>query len=392
MIELDWVGYVATFVAMGCPFIVSTIFLRFSSPMVDKPRIGAIDGARGYLAMAVVVHHFLINWNYTYSSDWRLPSSLFFANLGPEAVIMFFMITAFLFYGKLLRNTGRIDWRAIFIGRLLRLGPLFYSALCLVVAISIIAKGGLVVPPIDFVGQLANWATFTIAGGATRINDCVQSNRILLGAAWSLAYEWCFYLSLPLLALTLARLPRWTRILVLSVATVLISSVPALNFFNFYSRQCAPFWFGMLALEVTSFSALRPILRSSPASLGAGLAIGVALLLADGPYTLTKMVLLFFAFCCIASDNNLFGLLSRLESRLLGDSSYSIYLLHGFILFAIGYVIHGRSDPFVWVLLPVATSATAAFSIITYRYIERPFMCCAPRSRRGGQTTADGAP
>jgi peptidoglycan/LPS O-acetylase OafA/YrhL len=134
----------------------------------------------------------------------------------------------------------------------------------------------------------------------------------------------------------------------------------------------------MLALEVTSFSALRPILRSSPASLGAGLAIGVALLLADGPYTLTKMVL--------------FGLLSRLESRLLGDSSYSIYLLHGFILFAIGYVIHGRSDPFVWVLLPVATSATAAFSIITYRYIERPFMCCAPRSRRGGQTTADGAP
>src|ERR1700761_6804237 len=82
--------------------------LRIQAP---KHRFAAIDGLRGYLAIFVFLHHSSI-WYYFHSiHEWsHLPSSLF-NHLGSTSVALFFMITAFLFFSRLIDARGSdFDW------------------------------------------------------------------------------------------------------------------------------------------------------------------------------------------------------------------------------------------------------------------------------------------
>src|SRR5690242_20657357 len=74
-------------------------------------RIGCIDGLRGYLALGVMVHHFVIWLGVLAGLPWRPPTLALFTNLGQGAVTLFFMVTGALFYGKILGGLRGVDWR-----------------------------------------------------------------------------------------------------------------------------------------------------------------------------------------------------------------------------------------------------------------------------------------
>ena len=107
-------------------FGVATILVRVSPSIgrtlaeVEIGRHTAIDGLRGLLGIAVFVHHTVITWFFLHGDGWRLPPSRFIVHFGQSSVALFFMITAFLFWGRVLdreaRSTGRRFSFLAFIG------------------------------------------------------------------------------------------------------------------------------------------------------------------------------------------------------------------------------------------------------------------------------------
>jgi len=97
-------------------------------------------------------------------------------------------------------------------------------------------------------------------------------------------------------------------------------------------------------------------------------------------YAPLPIILLSAAFIVIACGNTLFGVLSWDSSRLLGDLSYGIYLLHGVVLFSVFRLGMGPavavalspSEHCVVVLLCTPVVIFAAFC--THRFIELPWM------------------
>lgn len=96
-----------------------------------KPvKFESIDGLRGYLAFFVVLHHACIYYYYLPSDGWGLPPQNLYSQFGQTSVSLFFMITGFLFFNKLIeaREKG-MDWLYYIISRFMRLYPLYLFAL-----------------------------------------------------------------------------------------------------------------------------------------------------------------------------------------------------------------------------------------------------------------------
>jgi len=107
----------ATLIAL----LFCTVLGRRRTKVLTLSRYPTVDGLRGYLAFFVFLHHTVITYFYIATGEWRVPPSNLFTQLGQASVSLFFMITAFLFYGKVLDNkNGSIDWLKFFVGRLMR--------------------------------------------------------------------------------------------------------------------------------------------------------------------------------------------------------------------------------------------------------------------------------
>src|ERR1700761_4154599 len=96
--------------------------------MGNRPdHITELDGLRALAALSVFVSHAGLYSHYLATGRWELVAPVFTV-LGQGGVALFFMITGFLFWGRLLRAHGRPDWRILYIGRVFRIGPLYLLA------------------------------------------------------------------------------------------------------------------------------------------------------------------------------------------------------------------------------------------------------------------------
>ena len=94
------------------------------------------------------------------------------------------------------------------------------------------------------------------------------------------------------------------------------------------------------------------------------------------------MIALFFLI--VASGNDLFGLLTHPASLVLGEISYSIYLLHGIVL----YLLFTVFEPFsigglpltqFLLLAPVLAVGIVAVAALSYAAVERPALMAGRR-------------
>jgi peptidoglycan/LPS O-acetylase OafA/YrhL len=368
---------------------------------IGEQRNITIDGVRGYLALGVLCHHFLINWLYALTAKWGEPPITFFKNAGPVGVSVFFMITAFLFYGKLVRNDGKVRWRALYTGRILRLTPMYLVSVALVLAVvGAYTNFSAAVSYSDLVAQIATWATFTLFG-APDVNGYHDTQFIIAGVTWSLRYEWLFYLCLPLMAaaLRLARLSNAQRVAVLGLSLLVVEMASSYATSGFLGKLGA-FLAGMVAYELHSRDWLARFATSRLANVVSGAALALALFLPLQRYGAGQILLALAAFTLIAAGNDLFGILRTRLSIKLGEASYSIYLLHGIFLHLLfAAIIHPRFDLhslWIWSLLPVSIIAVSIVSTYTYRFVEQPFINLGrPRAKispEGELTTREVAP
>ncbi len=348
------------------PIFVVVITALASIHLLDKlwplpqmaQRVTTIDGLRGYLALAVFLHHACIWHFFLHNGQWQAPPSRIYTHLGQSSVSLFFMITGYLFFNKILRAPDRpVDWLQLYVSRCLRILPLFLTATALVL--------------LFYALQKYQWLPLV---DAVRYGDTPLKLQITAGVRWTLSYEWRFYFFLPLLALLLLRKPplAWVAVGVLYLSLSGWSKVIDVHGLTFLG--------GMLAAWLSTHVLLRRFATTPAASaLAVGL-LGVAVLGFDTAYALLPACLLSGAFVLIANGTNLFGLLHLRSSNLLGHITFGVYLLHGIVLFAmfrliVGYGWGAGLSPFQhWLVIFGLTPVLISVAFIAFKRIEEPAM------------------
>jgi peptidoglycan/LPS O-acetylase OafA/YrhL len=97
------------------------------------------------------------------------------------------------------------------------------------------------------------------------------------------------------------------------------------------------------------------------------------------------LLLLSFAFAIIACGNSLFGALEWSPARGLGEVGYSIYLLHGVVLFVAFDLLLGPAETVAlgttghWAVVYACAAIVPMLSYATFRLIEAPAMASVDR-------------
>lgn len=329
-------------------------------------RFTHLDGLRAVAALMVVCSHYIVYAGLITNSpvDTRLTDAL-----GAVGVQIFFGITGFLFTRKTL--SGRIDVEALISSRVRRIVPMYLVAMTAAIAAALYVLDAAHKPiELHVVDLLRVYAYGFIAGQLPSISGLSIAGQA--GQMWTLAWEWSFYLLVPVLG---ALLERPSRATIGFVAMVLIAlageyggSLPVWTFF-LPGIICA-----LLEKRIKPSERMQMMLTTVGAAL-----IAVALLVRMPLYGFAQIALMLAAFPAL-----LFGHhepLSLRPLRLLGEVSYSVYLLH--LTLASLFITYIHSDsaylqyqtPIERLPLAMATVIGLFFlSFATYALIERPFM------------------
>lgn len=350
------------------------LVMRQGNP-ITHDRYASLDGLRGYLAFFVFLHHSSIWYFYLRFEQWKLPSSNLYTHFGQSSVALFFMITGFLFFSKLIDGRSMaIDWERLYVSRFLRLVPLYIFAMFIMFLLVAVVSNGVMNEPFAVLAKSAmRWLGFTILGSPD-INRVPHTSTLVAGVTWSLPYEWFFYFSLPLLALVVgvkAPLPY----ILLSIATALF-----LVLWHPTTHHLASFAGGIAAAFLVRLELFRKFAASGIATL---ICIGCLVVIVEyypTAYGNFPLLILSIVFILIACGNTLFGLLIHPVSRMLGEMAYSIYLLHGLMLFAVFNLLIGANKAATyspmehWLVVAALTPVLVLSSFVTFQIIESPAM------------------
>ncbi|EML3184360.1 acyltransferase [Pseudomonas aeruginosa] len=347
-------------------------------------RSSPIDSLRGWLATAVACHHTIITYIWKTEGSWKDSESSVISNMGSIPVSMFFMITAFLFFGKIYNKEP--TWRDILLSRLTRILPLYYTMVSVVVAFSIATTGFIINSTKGLAIDVSKWMLFI---GAP-INGLSDSRNMLAGVQWTLIYESIFYLSLPLIAIFASK-----RKSLIATAFSLITVTP-ICIAGYVKGIIRPELFSLFAIGFIPviIKAKSPYMHNAmqtKLAAAASLIIIFAAFTFTEKYSLLQIALVGISFVPIALGNELFGILRPEGSKSLGEISYSIYLIHGAVLYAMFSIANITSFNLgiytFSVYIPIVLLITSTISILTYKYIESPWISISKRYSRGYGST-----
>lgn len=365
------------FAAILCIAMLLVLPKRLFS-CLDNPvpggRLETLDGLRGILALAVFGHHVAIMHGYLKTGIWQLPTSGFYTMLGQMGVSFFFMITGYLFWGRLLNKGQTIDWRNLYVGRLFRIGPLYIFAAVVAIALSFHRTGWTVnLPARDVSLQISKWSALGFYGQPD-VNG-YKTGQLLAGVTWTLYYEWLFYLLLP--ALAIASNSR-SHLALIVTTSLLIVRLP-----NFLPEADKYFVLLFLAgMSAASIHRQYPKLSlKSPFFSVVAIALLVYLCTKfSTAYEALAIAIMAIVFLIVASGSTVFGILTARPALRLGNLSYSIYLLHGLVLtFMFSPKLRladwsMASTQRYWVTAMLITVALVLVSLGAYQLIEKPGM------------------
>lgn len=359
-----------------------------------KNRHEMLDGLRGFLALGVLFQHAITNFTYYSTGIWKITDVRFYRHAGGEAVILFFMITSFLYWSKAISSRGKLDAKSIYRNRFKRLAPMYLFSAA-IVTISVLIQSGLQITSVwALLKDVGSWLSLGLIT-TTSING-LSIIPINAGIHWTLHYEWIFYLLLPFAAIALRR--GWHRL----VAIPFIALVLTLSDWGYWII----FLFGITAAHIVhrfprvqlihkSGLTLKEIIgytiegRPKPKNSIRLIALCISFLPIIGllaiyfiqykPYGVPQYVISLGILLIFIYGNSLFGLLNTRAARFLGTISYSVYLMHGIVLFAVLNISNsvipvGSLTPVLyWSLILLAAIITVLVSAITYKYVEHPF-------------------
>lgn len=314
----------------------------FALPQANG-RAQSVDGLRGLLAVAVAIHHMVI-WFAVVSlgRGWQAPDLPVLNQFGAGSVALFLMITGWLCWGRLAKGMAARDWVQLYIGRAFRILPMVLFAIALVLALAW-AKSGVAFRS-DQWGSLALWLFGLDLRPLGGVGDAARINASVF---WYLGQEWFFYaVILPLLALALA---LWKRVapaalllaLVLPVAWAVSIALPLYG--EDYLVWKSPWAFrlflpvilsGMAVAALLKVERLKPFIAHRLTGWAALALFLGTISFSQFPYGWALPGMVPF-FLCVASGRHYNAVLSARPVVLLGNLSFSIYVLHPELLYAL---------------------------------------------------------
>ncbi|MGL2966953.1 acyltransferase family protein [Flavobacterium sp. XGLA_31] len=334
-----------------------------------------IDGVRGYLAFFVFLHHSYIWQQYLHTKEWSDPNSNLFTHFGQTSVVLFFIITAFLFITKLLESKTYFDWNHYLKSRFFRLFPMY---ICVVLVVLIMAGSYTHWEQHDsffnLIKSISSWLFFTVAG-ASDVNGFKDTFLMNSGVSWTLPYEWMFYFLLPMFALLLRKKVPLKIVLLFTLAFLLILYINQASI-----RHFMPFIGGIVAAVLLKKFDLKPITQKPVFTFMALALLTCSVVFFESGRKPIPIIIATGIFIIIASGNSFFGLLSSSLSRKFGQITYSLYLIHGTLLFIIFYGIIGiekaskLSNLEYWGIIAATVIPLLFLSQLTFKYIELPMM------------------
>jgi peptidoglycan/LPS O-acetylase OafA/YrhL len=354
-------------------------------------RFPAIDGLRGLLALFVFLCHAMAWRGIVRHEGWHASKQPLFQHFGDTSVAIFFMVTAFLFVGRLLdARNGVIDWWRLYVSRVLRLTPAYWVAITLMLMLLAVATAR----QVDGAGSsivLRGWGDIASAAGAwyafclpgmPAIDGYMNTPMIIAGVTWSLPFEWAFYLLLPLLGLPLLDLRR------LPAAALAVGLAGAVWTWMWLPSAwiAAPFLGGIVAAWTARRPAFVRVALTPASSVLAIAALAFVVATTPSVFAPLPLVLVSLVFTIIAAGNTLFGLLTGRAARWLGQVGYSVYLLHGLVLYGTFMLLLGAPAVAGWselaywsFVVGVMTPVVVGLAHLNYRAIEAPCLRATPR-------------
>ncbi len=361
-------------------FIVMTVLVFFASFFAEKlpfykkmlgeeekGRFDTLDGLRGFLALNVFFQHAVTSYFFYQTGVWEIVNIRFYRHLGGEAVILFLIMTSFLYWSKMIAQKGEVDEGYLYRSRFLRLAPMYVFCAAIIV-FSILIQSHFNIDFKQTFKDIFSWLTVGLI--TTQTVNHISVLPVNAGIHWTLHFEWFFYLMLPILAIFL----RSRRMLILALPLI---------FYALSSEErgyWAIFFFGIMAAHIYKEYPIVTFFKLKISSILPIVGIIMVYFMNYKPYSFSQYAVTLGIFLCFVYGADLFGLLRKPVAKFLGTLSYSIYLIHGIVLFG----VLGTVDSFVpiptvgpvifWLLITLSGILTVVVSSVTYRYIEFPFI------------------
>lgn len=351
-------------------FIVRYVrFYRETTTAQERGRYEALDGLRGVLAFGVFFQHVVTNYTHiTTGLPWVITDFSLYRHLGGESVILFFMITSFLYWSKAIADKGEINIARLYKSRFYRLAPMYVFSAFVVTIIALFATGFKIESFTHFTKDILSWLTLGLQTTLS-VNgyDIVPINA---GIHWTLHFEWFFYLLLPVGAIALQN--KKNRLLLFPITCIALVA----SQWGYW----VIFFFGIIAAHIVEKYPSIPFFRRTWTGLLPILGVMIVYFIQHEPYSIVQYCVTLGVFLMFVYGNDLFGILRTPAARFLGTISYSVYLLHGIVLYAVlntvnaVYPLVSMSPTVFWLLVLASGVLVVAVSSVTYRYIEYPFL------------------
>lgn len=335
----------------------------------------SMEGLRGFAVFLVFLVHYI-----TLSEPWiKDAKDLFYyaslvRSLGNVGVDLFFVLSGYLIYGSLIKKEQSIV--PYLRRRIERIYPTFSAVFCVyLLASSVFLEKGKI-PTGFWEGIRYVCENYLLLPGMLHIEP-------LITVAWSLSYEFFFYLVVPIIIFSL-RLKSWSflsRIFLFLGLALAILVEPAM--FGGHVRL-AMFISGILLFEVSSNYSIPKhfdLLGYVALALAVVGTITQKMYGYNGQWKFAILFVSFFLLCLACFSMN--GYISRTfrwtPLRWLGNISYSFYLIHGitlqviFLMFAKQFVPTGNNTAFFWLGLVVSFPSVFIVSSLLFVVVEKPF-------------------
>jgi exopolysaccharide production protein ExoZ len=383
----------------------------------EQHRLIAMEGLRGFAVLLVFFVHFYALFGRYLSTHPFFDSSLrFLGNVGNTGVDLFFVLSGALIYGVLLRK--KVSYLTFIRRRAERIYPAFLVVFLIYLLLSAIFRDE------NKIHGAILYACLYVAANALLLPGIFPITPIIT-VAWSLSYEFFFYLTIPVL-IWITGMPTWKRPFrvtffiglwlsyLLYAFTVPHSQVRLLMFVAgilMYEAMDSGWFKGKLTRNSEIFAICTFVAAlifvylydARPQSLAflprftAGKTTLPGIATFQGPY---KVIVLsiscsMLAFYSFEFDGMLKSVFSWNPLRYLGNMSYSYYLIHGLTLHTVALIAYlmvpdGHSSlSLVLVALPIGFIATWITSTCLFLFVEKPMSL---RRHLGGTRTESVKP
>ena len=331
---------------------------------------------------------------------WLTYSPLKLTNAGPEAVVLFFVLSGFVLALPVLR--GGFNWAAYFPRRVVRLMVPVAGAVALA-SLLILLHPQTAVPGASRWLEIASTPQLSWASVLSAL-DLLNGQYQIDNPLWSIQWEMIFSLALPVFGIIAIVVKRWWVVgIAASLIGVWIGALTGTASFLYLPV----FMIGVLlavGLEqltklISAINAVRHSWLIWAAAVTAGLFLLIARWLVGPeamasswmPPLLTALIPVGALLIVVSAlGSRLFGRIMTLRpTRFAGRISFSLYLVHVPLIVAIRHLVPDVSlGIFMLIVIPLALLVATGF----YYLVEAPAHILSGRAGRWGARVLNGEP